>query len=111
MAAMLAASPARAAGKPQLPGSLDSEGATRAWFSDLKLITQEGKEVRFYTDILKDRVVLINFFYTECKTIAALQSKVVSDLQALLGDRLGKDIFLVSITVDPARDTPEKVRE
>lgn len=101
--------------KPEPPQRLlapqDSEAAKRSYFTDLKLITHEGKEVRFYTDILKDKVVLIHFFYTNCKTVAALQSKVLSDMQSLIGDRLGKDIFLVSITVDPERDTPDKVRE
>lgn len=94
-----------------LPTPRDSEAARRSYFTDLKLVTQEGREVRFYTDILKDRVVLIHFFYVNCKTLAALQSKVLSDLQPLLGDHLGRDIFLVSITVDPANDTPDKVRE
>lgn len=115
LAGVLQAFPAAAAPAPsaplQLPGNRDSEAVIRAWFTDLKVITQEGEQVRFYTDLLKDKVVLVNFFYTECKTIAALQSKVVSDLQGLLGDRLGKDIFLVSITVDPGRDTAAKVRE
>lgn len=112
LAAALHTPPAAAgpAPSPQLPGTRDSEAATRAWFTDLKVVTHEGQEVRFYSDVLKDKVVLVNFFYTECKTVAALQSKVISDLQGLLGDRLGRDIFLVSITVDPARDTPEKVR-
>jgi protein SCO1/2 len=87
-----------------------TDDAARAYFTDLKLTTHEGKVVRFYSDILKDRVVLIHFFYTNCKTVATLQTKVLSDLQPLLGDRLGKDIFLVSISVDPARDTLEHTR-
>ncbi len=87
------------------------ERKRREYYTDLKLVTNDGREVRFYSDLLKDKVVLIHFFYVNCKTIAARQSKVLSDLQPLLGDRLGKDIFMVSITVDPANDTPEKVRE
>ncbi|AAR34632.2 SCO family protein [Geobacter sulfurreducens] len=106
--------PCTAAAAPQSPQgtALDrrTDEAARAYFTDLKLTTHEGKVVRFYTDILKDRVVLIHFFYTNCKTVATLQTKVLSDLQPLLGDRLGKDIFLVSISVDPARDTLEHTR-
>lgn len=106
--------PCTAAAAPQSPQgtALDrrTDEAARAYFTDLKLRTHEGKVVRFYTDILKDRVVLIHFFYTNCKTVATLQTKVLSDLQPLLGDRLGKDIFLVSISVDPARDTLEHTR-
>lgn len=104
--------PAAAASQP-LPGAAAdrrTEQAARAYFTDLKLTTHEGKVVRFYSDILRDRVVLIHFFYTNCKTVATLQTKVLSDLQPLLGERLGKDIFLVSITVDPARDTLEHTR-
>lgn len=106
--------PCTAAAAPQSPQgtALDrrTDEAARAYFTDLKLTTHEGKVVRFYSDILKDRVVLIHFFYTNCKTVATLQTKVLSDLQPLLGDRLGKDIFLVSISVDPARDTLEHTR-
>lgn len=89
----------------------DSESAKRDYFTDLKLITQEGREVRFYSDVLKDRVVVINAFYTNCMTVCPLQNKVLSDLQKLLGEDLGRDIFIVSITVDPERDTPGAVKE
>ena len=81
------------------------------YYTDLRLVTHDGRTVRFYSDLLKDKTVLIHFYYVNCKTTAARQSKVLSDLQPLLGERLGRDIFLVSITVDPANDTPEKVRD
>ena len=87
------------------------EAKRREYFSDQRLVTHDGSEVRFYSDMLKDKVVLIHFFYTNCKTTAALQAKVLSDLQQMLGERLGRDIFLVSLTVDPALDTPAKVQE
>lgn len=93
------------------PAVQDPEGKKREYYTDLKLISHEGRELRFYSDLLKDKVVLIHFFYTNCKTVATLQSKVVSDLQQLLGDHLGRDVFLLSITVDPARDTVEKVKD
>ncbi len=86
--------------------SQDPEAKKRNYFTDSKLITQNGEEVRFYSDILKDKVVLINFFFTDCVSACPLQSKVLADLQPMLGDRLGKDIVLVSISVDPERDTP-----
>lgn len=91
--------------------SQDREAKQRNCFTDLKLITQEGQEVRFYTDILKDRVVLINFFFTHCVAACPLQSKVLADLQPKLGDRLGKEILLVSISVNPERDTPVAMKE
>jgi len=89
----------------------DPEAKRREYFSDVRLVTHDGREVRFYSDMLKDKVVLVHFFYTNCKTTAALQAKVISDLQPLLGERLGRDIFIISITVDPAVDTIDKVRD
>lgn len=107
-ASPLCAAPDR--GAPPLPGSRDSDALRRGYFTDLKVVTNEGREVRFYSDLLKDRVVLISFFYLDCGTVCPLQNKILAELQNLLGDRLGKDILLLSITVDPARDTPELVK-
>ena len=85
--------------------------AAREYFTDLKLLTQEGNEVRFFSDILEDRIVLISGFYTNCTTTSPRQNMLLSRLQKLLGERLGKEVFMVSITVDPERDTAEKVSE
>lgn len=81
------------------------------YFTDLPLLTQDGQEVRFYSDVLKDRVVVINSFYTHCEGITPRQNEVLRRLQAMLGDSLGRDVFFVSITVDPERDTVEAVQE
>jgi protein SCO1/2 len=89
-----------------MPGSKDSDATRRSYFTDLKVTTNEGREVRFYSDLLKDKVVLISFFYLDCGTVCPLQNKILAELQNLLGDRLGKDILILSLTVDPARDTP-----
>lgn len=93
-------------GSTQLPGLKDSDSTRRNYFTDLKVISNEGKESRFYTDLLKDKVVLISFFYLDCGTVCPLQNKVLAELQNLLGERLGKDILILSLTVDPARDNP-----
>jgi protein SCO1/2 len=86
------------------------EEDNRRYFTDLPVVTQEGKEVRFYTDLLKDRVVLINFFYTNCPTAPPEMEKLAA-AQKMLGERIGKDIFLISISVDPERDTVKAIRE
>ena len=83
----------------------------REYFTDLRLITQEGKEVRFYSDVLEGRVVLINGFFTDCHGICPTQNLVLSGLQNLLGERLGREVFIVSITIDPEYDTPDRVKE
>jgi len=96
-------------GAAAMPGALDSDATRRSYFTDLKVVTNEGREVRFYSDLLKDRIVLISFFYLDCGTVCPLQNKILAELQNLLGDRLGKDILILSISVDPARDTPALV--
>lgn len=108
---VLASAPAQAGeGSPALPGSRDSDATRRSYFTDLKVVTNEGRDARFYSDLLKDKVVLISFYYLDCGTVCPLQNKILTELQNLLGDRLGKDIALLSITVDPVRDTPELVK-
>jgi len=103
--------PSVAAGRDttRMPGSNDSDATRRNYFTDLKVVTSEGREVRFYSDLLKDRVVLISFFYLDCGTVCPLQNKILAELQNLLPERLGKDILILSVTVDPARDKPELV--
>ena len=87
------------------------EMVAREYFTDLPLVTHQGKQVRFYSDVLEDRVVLINGVCTGCKGIASGQAQVLSQLQVMLGDSLGRDVFIVSITLDPVTDDPEKIRE
>lgn len=91
--------------------SPDREAKQRNYFTDLELVNQDGRKVLFYTDILKDRVVLINFFFANCVEACPLQSKVLADLQPMLGDRLGKEIFLISVGVDPERDSPVAMKK
>jgi protein SCO1/2 len=91
--------------------SENSDLKKREYFTDLKVLTQDREEVNFYTDVLKDNVVLINTIYINCPTISPTQSAVLSDLQTKLRDYMGRDIFFVSITVDPDRDTPEAFKE
>lgn len=93
-----------------MPGATDSDATRRSYFTDLRVTTNEGRELRFYSDLLKDKTVLISFYYLDCGTVCPLQNKVLAEVQNLLGERLGKDILVLSISVDPARDTPELVK-
>jgi protein SCO1/2 len=74
-------------------------------------MTHEGKQVRFYTDVMKDKVVLITAYYLNCGAACPAQNVVLSKLQGLLGDHFGKDIIFVSVSVDPANDKWELVRD
>jgi protein SCO1 len=77
---------------------------------DLVLRDQDNRKVRFYSDLLKDKVFVLSFFYTSCTFVCTMQGKVFSELQALLGERLGKSVFLVSVTTDPERDNPQQLK-
>jgi protein SCO1/2 len=70
------------------------------------LITQDGKTVHFYDDLLKDKIVAIDLIYTTCKYECPLETARLAQAQKILGDRVGKDIFFYSITIDPEHDTP-----
>jgi protein SCO1/2 len=87
------------------------EMVARDYFTDLPLVTHQGKEVRFFSDVLENRIVLISGICTTCKGVASGQAQVLSQLQIMLGDSLGRDVFIVSITVDPTTDDPETVRQ
>jgi cytochrome oxidase Cu insertion factor (SCO1/SenC/PrrC family) len=83
------------------------EQTSRDYFTDLALVDQEGRRVRFYSDVLKDRVVLISFIYTNCKDACPLIMHRLSQVRDQLGEAFGKRVFFVSVSVDPARDTPQ----
>jgi protein SCO1/2 len=76
------------------------------YFPNVPLITQDGKTVRFYDDLLKGKTVAIYLMYTTCKFSCPLETARVAQAQRLLGDRVGKDIFFYSISIDPQHDTP-----
>lgn len=80
-------------------------------FPDVVLTTHEGKKVRFYEDLIKDKLVVINFMYAKCEGICPGITTNLRRVQKLLGDRVGKDIFFYSFTLKPEIDTPEKMAE
>src|SRR6266850_1870923 len=71
------------------------------------LTTHEGEQVRFYDDLVKDKFVTINMVYTSCKTTCPLTTANLVRVQKMLGDRVGRDLSMYSITLDPEHDTPE----
>ena len=109
--AVLAAAPGLSwAEDAGLPGRASDEAA-REYFTDLPLQTHTGEEVRFYSDILAGKVVLISGFYTNCPSVSPRQNTVLSRLQDALDERLGHEVFIVSITIDPTRDDVATVAE
>ena len=77
---------------------------------DLTLVNQHGKEVKFVSDVIGDNIVVMDFVYTSCTTVCPVLSAVFGQVQNKLGDQLGKDVTLVSVSVDPVRDTPQRLK-
>ena len=98
---------------PQQSATTDAAttAAARDYFTDVPLITQNGQSVRLYSDLLKGKVVVINTFFGTCAAGCPKISAVLAGLQERLHDRLGKDVFLLSFTVDPEMDTPGVLKE
>jgi protein SCO1/2 len=86
------------------------EAAVKMSIPDLPLLDQDGKQIHFYRDLIKDKVVAINFIFTTCTTICPPLTATFSRVQNQMGDRLGKDFYLISISVDPAVDTPPRLK-
>lgn len=79
--------------------------------SDATLVNRDGRRVRLISDVLAGRIAVVNFIYTTCTTVCPVTSATFAQLQREMGERLGKDVVLVSITVDPVRDTPARLEQ
>ena len=77
---------------------------------DAQVVDQNGQKQQFYTDLVQGRTVVINLVFTTCKGMCPLLGANFSKLQTVLGDRLGKDVFLISVSTDPETDSPEKFK-
>ena len=80
------------------------------YFPNVPLTTQDGTAVHLYDDLLKGKSVAVNVMYTSCKDECPLETARLVQVQKLLGERMGKDIFFYSITIDPKRDKPEVLK-
>jgi len=91
-------------------GSVPAKAGTTVWgadyFPNVTLTNQDGQPMRFYDDLIKDKVVAVNFIFTSCQDVCPLETARLREVQQILGDRLGKDIFFISISIDPKRDSP-----
>jgi protein SCO1 len=81
------------------------------YFPNAALTTQDGQVVRFYDDLIKGKTVAIDLIYTTCQYACPLETARLAQVQRVLGDRVGRDIFFYSITIDPAHDTPAVLKE
>jgi protein SCO1/2 len=89
----------------------DLATAGRNYFTDVELTNQQGQKVRFYSDLIAGKTVVINSFYSTCTGICPVMAGTFKRIQTELGDRLGRDVILISVTVDPETDTPARLRD
>jgi protein SCO1 len=115
--AALAGGAVEAAGATRLVGSTGltlSEQARRRiqqqHLPNIPLITHEGKQVGFYDDLIKDKIVSLNFFFANCDEICPLVMANLAKVQNLLGSQVGRDIFMYSFTLKPEEDTLDVLR-
>ncbi|HWD32924.1 MAG TPA: SCO family protein [Pseudomonas sp.] len=80
------------------------------YFPNTPLTDQDGQQVRFFDDLIKDKVVVINFIFTGCGDTCPLETARLRQVQQLLGERVGRDVFFYSISIDPLSDTPEVLK-
>ncbi|MFL6210196.1 MAG: SCO family protein [Pyrinomonadaceae bacterium] len=83
----------------------------RRHLPNVELVTQDGRKVHFYDDLIKDRRVVLQFMFTRCKDICPVITHHLAEVQGLLQGRVGRDIFFYSVTLSPEEDTPKDLRE
>lgn len=96
--------------KTETAVSSSDAGATKMSIPDTELLDQNGRKIHFYTDLVKDQTVVINFIFTTCTTICPPLGATFARVQKELGDKVGRDVRFISISVDPATDTPERLK-
>ena len=79
-------------------------------FSSIALTTQHGEPVRFYDDLVRGRTVIVNLMYTSCGESCPADMAALAKLNELLGPRMGRDILMLSLSIDPVGDTPERLK-
>ena len=89
----------------------DAQSPAQTYFTDVVLVNQNGEKMRFYSDLLHDKVVVINSFFATCPGSCLPMERNLEKVQQALGDRVGKDVHIISISVDPTVDTPANLKE
>lgn len=88
----------------------EAESAAKKYFTDVVLVNQDGRKLRLYSDLLQGKVVVINSFFATCTGSCLPLTRNLEKLQQGLGARMGKDVYILSISVDPEVDTPASLK-
>ncbi len=81
------------------------------YFPNVDVLDQDGRKLKFYDDVIRDKIVLVSFIYTSCRDICPLVTARLAQVQERLGSAVGRDVFFVSISIDPENDTPQRLKE
>jgi protein SCO1 len=75
------------------------------------LLTHENNQVKFYDDLIKGRQVIINFMYASCTGACPMVTEKLAQVHRVMKDRMGKDLFMYSITLYPEQDDPAALKK
>src|SRR5262245_24764451 len=83
-------------------GPVQAQGARwgSGYIPDLPVVTQDGKTLHFYSDLIKDKMFIVSFFYASCRDICPLTNARLSELQEKLGDSIGRDVFIYTLSIE-----------
>jgi protein SCO1/2 len=84
--------------------------AAAKYFTDTILVDQDGIDRRFYSDLIKGKVAIINVMFTTCENSCPVMEANFERIQRWLGPRLGEEVRLISISIDPETDTPPRLK-
>jgi cytochrome oxidase Cu insertion factor (SCO1/SenC/PrrC family) len=86
------------------------QSVSAKYFPNLMLLTQDNKPINFYQDLLKGKIVLINFMFTTCSGVCSPMTANLARAQSYLPEAVAREVVMISITVDPATDTPDVLK-
>lgn len=92
-------------------GTKTVRGPRADYFPNVVLRTHKNRAVRFYDDLIRGKIVMINFMYAHCERLCPRQTANLVAVQRILGDRVGRDIFMYSLTLKPEEDTPQVLNQ
>lgn len=95
---------------PAATAAQSAGSSAEKYFTDVVLVNQDGEKMRFYSDLLQGKTVIINSFFATCQGSCLPITRNLEKVQDALGDRLGKDVRIISISVDPTVDTPAELK-
>lgn len=93
------------------PPAAEKPSSVQVKYDDTVLLDQNGRKLKLKSEVFGDRLVVVDFAYTSCTTVCPVLSALLAKVQTQLGERMGKEVRLVTISVDPARDTPARMKE